>query len=145
VSSTTSVIHCIRHNRFRWSSSKGWWLGTTSTDKTWSEVSCQLNWSLMNWRERETLVHIFNWSIKIFSFSLWSIIIVFAIHYLEIILELCFHNFCHESLWRLRINWLSSLPVKPINEIKIEGPNSKTYFAFLSKKLWSLMPFEGVL
>jgi hypothetical protein len=67
----------------------------------------------MNWRESVSLVDILHWSIKVFSLSLWSVQVIFAIHDLEIALELCLNNFGHKSLLRFWINRLSSLPVEP--------------------------------
>ena len=61
--------------------------------------------------ELKSTCFIVNWPIKILPGSTCSIIIIFAVHNLKIILELSFNHFCVISFWRLRINWLSSVPI----------------------------------
>ena len=67
----------------------------------------------MDWREHESLVHVIDRSIKIFPFCPWSIHIVLAIHYLEIFTELSLYFFGLILVWRIRINWLTSIPIIP--------------------------------
>ena len=59
----------------------------------------------------KSLFGIFYRSIKIFSFSFWSIKIIFACHYLEISCKGLFNIFCNVSLRWLRIDRLSSFPI----------------------------------
>lgn len=59
----------------------------------------------------ESLSHIFNWSVKVFSFSNWSMQVIFTRHNLEIMLEFSFNHFSLMSLWWFWVHWLSSFPV----------------------------------
>lgn len=68
--------------------------------------------SSVMWGPLKSLLLILNWSIEIFSFSFWSINIIFACHHLEVWGETTFNTFSYMSLWWFRINWLSSFPIK---------------------------------
>jgi len=70
-----------------------------------------MNWSSVVWSPLKSLFRIFNWSVEVFSFRLWSINIVFACHYLEIECEIAFNVFSYVPLRWLRIYGLSSFPV----------------------------------
>ena len=81
-------------------------------------------------------------SVEIFTLSFGPVDVVFASHHLEIVSELLLDGFGHKTLWRFGVNGLSALPV--ISEDKLDVVKI-TYLAFCSKKLWSLIPLEGVL
>ena len=73
----------------------------------------------MNGGESVPLVNVLYRSVEVLSFGLWSIIVVFAVHYLKIILELGFYNFGHISFLGFWIHRLSSLPVESITKVFI--------------------------
>ena len=62
-------------------------------------------------RKHETLRLICYWLVKIFSLSLWSIIIVFTCHYLKIWDESFFYSFYYWSFRRIWIQRFSSFPI----------------------------------
>jgi hypothetical protein len=66
----------------------------------------------MNRRKCESLMNVIYRPIEIFPLCLWSMVIVLAIHYLEIISELLFDYFSHESFGRFWIDRLSSFPIE---------------------------------
>ena len=72
----------------------------------------------MDWWKDITLVHIWEGSIEEFSFLLWSVIIIFTIHHLEVILETLFNLFNNITLWGIWVNWLSSIPIILISLIE---------------------------
>ena len=65
----------------------------------------------MNRRESETLMHIGNWFVEVFSFSYWSIMVVLARHDLEVRSIPSLLIFNKLSLRTVRIYWFSSFPV----------------------------------
>ena len=65
----------------------------------------------MDRREHETLVHIVDGSVEVFTFSFRSINIVFATHNLEVTAKLAFNIFSLIFVSRIRVNWLASLPI----------------------------------
>ena len=105
----------------------GWGVGSPAKVASCGpKVARQLNWLFMHGRESKSLALEVNWPIKILSFCSWSRNIVFASHHLKIFFEIALHCFSHESFMRLWIDWLSAVPVVPIND-KID---EITYLAF---------------
>ena len=94
----------------------GWW-----AHWRFGLIPClwELNWSLMNWREDESLVHIWKGPVKVLSFIYRTVIIVLTIHYLKIRLEALLNLLNYVAFWSIRINWLSSFPIIPKNFCKL--------------------------
>jgi hypothetical protein len=78
-----------------------------------THVPGQLNWPLMNRRELKSLSVKVDWPVKILSFCLWHILVVFARHYLEIFLEELLDSLSDDPFLRGWVHRLSSLPIVP--------------------------------
>lgn len=78
-----------------------------------THVPGQLNWPLMNRRELKSLSVKVDRPVKILSFCLWHILVVFARHYLEIFLEELLDSLSDDPFLRGWVHRLSSLPIVP--------------------------------
>jgi len=73
--------------------------------------STELDWSDVLWAKNKPLMLISDGSIKIFPFGFWSINVIFAIHYLEVVRKLVLNVFSRIPLWRVGIYRLSAFPI----------------------------------
>ena len=73
----------------------------------------QLHWSLVDWRKDEALVHVRERSVKVLTLVHRAIVVVLAVHHLEVILEALLNLLDYVALGRIWVNRLSSLPVVP--------------------------------
>ena len=65
----------------------------------------------MDGREHEALVHVVDWSVKVLSFCLGSINVIFAIHNLKVTLESVLYFFSIIFISRIRVDRLATLPI----------------------------------
>lgn len=84
-----------------------------------SNVARELDGPLVDWCELESLTIEVDWSVKILTFCFWAVHVVFACHYLEIILIMILDGFRNKTLLGLWVNWLSAVPVISKNCFKM--------------------------
>lgn len=72
----------------------------------------------MDWWKNKSLMHVWKWPIKVLSLVHRSMIVIFAIHYVEIVLKSLFYLLYDVALRCIRVNWFSPLPVILVSLIK---------------------------
>ena len=110
----SAVTHCWWHDIWPCLPCHTWislsWQRTSKVINIF-RLSKQINRSSVMWRPPKPLFSILNWPIEIFSFSLWSVIIVFTCHHLKVRSEILLDNFSYHPLWRFWIHRWSSFPI----------------------------------
>ena len=86
----------------------------------------------MNRREHVSLMHIGYRSIKVLSFSLWSVIVILWCHDLEVRDKIAFNELVEGPFFIKGINWMSSIPIIFISFIILSMVSSTVSRCFIN-------------